>query len=995
MERRARGQKAASGGMRAVLCVCAIALAAGQVPWTGGFDRAYADEGNGSAAPPSAAALDATAEVRVASTPEELEAAAKDATATSIALGADIDVASLEGGVLKDDYDSYRYKVLFDHSVTLDLNGHELTNSSSNESGKSGTILLFGSLEGKVDAVLMDTAGGENPEGDGLSGRVSGGLPSGIKTVGDDTTLAIKGGVICNNRATQGGGVCVEDGSVVMTGGSIANNVAGGGRSGEGGGVYVGLLSSFTMEGGSITGNTSDQYGGGVAVGVLGKFTMNDGSITGNSVTVAGFQNGGGGGGIANESGTVQFNGGKVTGNSVSGGSTEKPAAGGGVQVDGNKVFIGGPAVIKDNTSFGHSGNDEQPSNMAVSADRPIEVTAGFVSEEPIGITPIGELPGPFVKMGEGVEGSPDRYFKADDPSLQVNPDGTITQAQEVGPLEGEVSLAGSGEVVYGGSITMNVALRNAQTDAPQATVLDQSGETLLSVPLGKEGGSVELSTLAKSIPAGTEQTLTVRVSDGDGRQVEDTVQVTVAPCVIDDAEALTWSDTEGRVENDGGAVTASLASSALVQPSDKVGVEVRGGDVQTAGEHVATAVLTGADAGFYQLGDAIASKTFTIASAPVSLGMTLVASNDRPTYGEAISFTATIEEQERAKLADTSEGIEGSVSFFLGDALLGTASVENGVAAMTYDTAKRTLGLGGSKVEAVYSADEEVRASVSVEVLPRAVDVSGVKALSRVYDGTVDVAVDASSAALSGVLAQDEQAVSFAVDGGRLADADAGTGKAVELKNARIEVSDELEGWYILGSVGALAVDIAPAAVSGVSQAIPATQTVASGAGLSVLVSPELIVGVNGEQVSGTLMWYADAERTQPVDEGYTFKAGGEPVTLWWSFVPASSNYATAEGSVDVTVEATEPGPVDPDPGEDPTPGDPDPAPDPNDPDSGLTPLPMPDAPKGSAGGSNALASTGDAAAVAPLVAIATTAGALALATALRGMRRTQGNRR
>ena len=45
MERRARGQKAASGGMRAVLCVCAIALAAGQVPWTGGFDRAYADEG--------------------------------------------------------------------------------------------------------------------------------------------------------------------------------------------------------------------------------------------------------------------------------------------------------------------------------------------------------------------------------------------------------------------------------------------------------------------------------------------------------------------------------------------------------------------------------------------------------------------------------------------------------------------------------------------------------------------------------------------------------------------------------------------------------------------------------------------------------------------------------------------------------------------------------------------------------------------------------------
>lgn len=77
----------------------------------------------------------------------------------------------------------------------------------------------------------------------------------------------------------SGGGVYVSDGTFTMNGGTITGNHI---RNAAGGGVYVGMNSTFTMNGGAITGNN----GSGVAVLDESAYptivNLNGGVITGN-----------------------------------------------------------------------------------------------------------------------------------------------------------------------------------------------------------------------------------------------------------------------------------------------------------------------------------------------------------------------------------------------------------------------------------------------------------------------------------------------------------------------------------------------------------------------------------------------------------------------------------------------------------------------------------------------------------------------------------------
>ena len=97
-------------------------------------------------------------------------------------------------------------------------------------------------------------------------------------------------------------------GTFSMSGGTIANNTAGG----DGGGVFIMLstVASFTMLGGEISGNTANEGGGVFAPGGdyrhisnPGAFTMSGGIITNNTAhnqgggvyyTLAGFKELGG-----------------------------------------------------------------------------------------------------------------------------------------------------------------------------------------------------------------------------------------------------------------------------------------------------------------------------------------------------------------------------------------------------------------------------------------------------------------------------------------------------------------------------------------------------------------------------------------------------------------------------------------------------------------------------------------------------------------------------
>jgi hypothetical protein len=181
-------------------------------------------------------------------------------------------------------------------------------------------------------------------------------------TLGNDLTIT-GGGKRSLSGLLHGAGVYVNNySSFTMNGGTITANTTYG--AGYGGGVYVHSYSTFimnsgiisdnygfytggvsartgtsvTMTGGTITGNTSNTSGGGMRV-VNSTFTMTGGTISGNiSETDHG-------GGINIASGSFTMSGGLITGNTAVMGN------GGGVYVstDGNFTISGG--TISNNTA--------------------------------------------------------------------------------------------------------------------------------------------------------------------------------------------------------------------------------------------------------------------------------------------------------------------------------------------------------------------------------------------------------------------------------------------------------------------------------------------------------------------------------------------------------------------------------------------------------------------------------------------------------------------
>ncbi len=156
-------------------------------------------------------------------------------------------------------------------------------------------------------------------------------------------SFTLNGGTISGNRSVQkGGAVGVNNGSFIMNGGSISNNTA----SEDGGGVYLyGEKSKFIMNGGTISGNKSDNtsYGGGGAVYLSSKasFTMNGGEISDNGACKWG-------GGVYIYGSVFTMNGGEIS-NNTSG--TGNSGSGGGVYVHHNATFNMNGGTISGNTA--------------------------------------------------------------------------------------------------------------------------------------------------------------------------------------------------------------------------------------------------------------------------------------------------------------------------------------------------------------------------------------------------------------------------------------------------------------------------------------------------------------------------------------------------------------------------------------------------------------------------------------------------------------------
>lgn len=280
-------------------------------------------------------------------------------------------------------------KVTLTEDVTLCLNGHMVTVSGIDIKGGTFTLTDCADQQGTIRGIESATTGvlilGSEDSGTETISTASfvmyGGKITGFSNAviaKDYSSFTMYGGSITGNSTnsaaavsglTTGTTLSDNKSTITMYGGEISNNI------GEtGGGVYVGQNCTFTLEGGTISGNTasghknqnpttSGQYamdgGGGVYLDSFGKFNMTGGEISGNTAT-------GNGGGVCVMTYVSMYNvsitGGKITGNTANGGT----ACGGGI--------YGGPAKLTiQNTEI--SGNKCAGSGGGIFATKPLTLT--------------------------------------------------------------------------------------------------------------------------------------------------------------------------------------------------------------------------------------------------------------------------------------------------------------------------------------------------------------------------------------------------------------------------------------------------------------------------------------------------------------------------------------------------------------------------------------------------------------------------------------------
>ena len=262
--------------------------------------------------------------------------------------------------------------ILLTRTIDLSSNGSMFTIGSGVTLVLDENITLRGRNSNTAALVTVNIGGTLYMNiGSAITGNTSSGNGGGVRVWGG--TFVMNGGLISNNRinsdgtgnargsgvftsgaftmnggsitgntfsgtAGWGGGVIVNSGTFTMNGGIITNNNA----ITSGGGVYV--HTTFTLNGGTISSNTAG-WGGGIYIGsgstgTAKTFNMSGGNITDNTA-----QNWGGGVGVVD--GIINKTGGTITGYSsdMTNGNRVRNTSGAIVSNSGHTVY-----AVKDNT---------------------------------------------------------------------------------------------------------------------------------------------------------------------------------------------------------------------------------------------------------------------------------------------------------------------------------------------------------------------------------------------------------------------------------------------------------------------------------------------------------------------------------------------------------------------------------------------------------------------------------------------------------------------
>jgi len=235
-------------------------------------------------------------------------------------------------------------------NISLTSSGRLFTVALNSKLVLGANITLNGIPSNNQPVVYINVGG----RLDMYKGAVITGNDAGVSNCGGvavyEGTFTMEGGSITGNKGFTGGGVEVISGTFTMLGGEISGNEAG-----NGGGVSVN--GTFNLLGGSITGNTANgpnddathkDGGGGVCVSSNGRFNMTGGSITGNTANLYG-------GGVKmfapSSAGISQYF--MMFRGTISGNTAKKASSGGGVYLYGSTNFT----LLSPATKANVSGN--------------------------------------------------------------------------------------------------------------------------------------------------------------------------------------------------------------------------------------------------------------------------------------------------------------------------------------------------------------------------------------------------------------------------------------------------------------------------------------------------------------------------------------------------------------------------------------------------------------------------------------------------------------
>ena len=246
-----------------------------------------------------------------------------------------------------------------------------------------------------------------------------------------------------------------------------------GGNTSFGGAVCVPSSGTFTMNGGTISGNTSVSSGGGVYVSSSSTFTMNGGIISGNTSVISG-----GGVYIINEGSTFTMNGGTISGNTCG-----TNGHGGGVYIDSGTIHVSGNAVITGNINA--AGKEE---NVYLQSDQYIIIDTPLTAGASIGVTSTDAPPtgGDPVEIATGATDGDSQYFHSDINGLTIE----AGQNEQAGKLllappastpwsELKAQLEAGNDVTLSDNVTVLDCDNNDYASITNTVTLDLNGHTV------------------------------------------------------------------------------------------------------------------------------------------------------------------------------------------------------------------------------------------------------------------------------------------------------------------------------------------------------------------------------------------------------------------------------------------------------------------------------------------------------------------------------------